>query len=172
MLKLYTTSKLPRWREIRIYVEIVHYVKLSFRPLRIYFLLAPARISLGNENPRIFLLGIPLCFCWRLGINSFWLQLVSLLELSRWHLKINSVWCHIRSPLRFAIPGDSFSVIPPCFLLLGLLWLFVCGELHFPPLRVYYYYIFLGNYINHQSTYSLCYLWPIIQLRKYICPKY
>ena len=93
--------------------------------------------------------GIPLRFCWCLGINSFWRQLGSLLELSCWHLGINSVWRQLGSPLVFAIPGDSFSRIPPCFPPLGftlvvrslgtpfspvggLLFFYFLGELHIP----------------------------------------
>ena len=107
---------------------------------------------LGMKIPGDSLSGIPLCFLWRLGINSFWRQLGYLLALPRWHLGINSVWCHIGSLLGFAIPGDSFSGIPPCIPCWFLLCLFVCVELRFSPLGVYYSSPLLGNYINHQRT--------------------
>ena len=93
-------------------------------------------------------LGIPLCFRWRLIINVFWRQLESLLEFSHWHLGINSVWRQLGSSLVFSIPGDLFSGIPTCFPRWGLLWLFVCGEIHFPPLGVYYSSPFLENYMQ------------------------
>ena len=69
---------------------------------------------LGIKIPGDSLSGIPLWFCWRLGINSFWCQLGSSLELSRWHLGINSLWRQLGSPLGFAIPWDSFLGIPLC----------------------------------------------------------
>ena len=53
---------------------------------------------------------------WHLGINSFWSQLRSLLELSRWHLGITSFWHQLISSLVLEIPGDSLSGIPLCFL--------------------------------------------------------
>ena len=47
------------------------------------------------------------------------LLLGSLLEFPRGRLGTNSVWRPFGSLLLFAIPGDSFSGIPPCFPPLG-----------------------------------------------------
>ena len=70
---------------------------------------------------------------WHLGINSFWRQMVSSLELSCRHLGINSVWRQLGSPLGFAISGYSLSGIPPCFPSLGFtLIICSCGTTYFP----------------------------------------
>ena len=63
--------------------------------------------------------GVPLCFLWRLGINSFWRQLGSSLELSGWHLGIKTIWRQLGLLFGFAIPGGFFLGIPPCFPPLG-----------------------------------------------------
>ena len=93
--------------------------KLSCWHLRFFFFWRILGYPLGMKTPGDSFSGIPLCFRWRLGINSFWCQLGYSLELSRWYLIINSVWNQIGLPLGFAIPGDSFSGISPCFLPLG-----------------------------------------------------
>ena len=105
---------------------------------------------LGMKIPRDSLSGIPLHFCWRLRINCFWRQLGSLLELSRLHLGINSVWRQFGSPLGFAIPGDSFSGIPPCFPPFGFTLLICSCGTTFSPLGVYYSSPLLENYIYPQ----------------------
>ena len=70
---------------------------------------------------------------WHLGINTFWRQLGSLLEFSSQYLGNNSVWIQIGSPLGFAIPGDSFSRIPPCSPPLVFTFLIrQCGTKYFP----------------------------------------
>ena len=56
------------------------------------------------------------------------------------------------SPLGFAIPGDSFSEIPPCFPPSGFILLICSWGTTFTLLGVYYYSPFLGNYINHKIT--------------------
>ena len=174
---------MSRWHEVRIYIEIVHYVEivplaqqspvgtsgvfifganLDLRRNCTLCRNCPAGTSefihfwrqlgspLGMKIPGDYFSGIPLGFCWRLGINSFWCQFGSSLEFSRWHLGINSVWRQLGLPLGFAIPGDSISGIPPCFpplgftLLIcswgitfhtigGLLLLSFLGELHRSP---------------------------------------
>ena len=89
--------------------------------------------------------GIHLCFRWHLGINSFWRQLGSLLELFRWHLRINSVWSGLGSPLGFAIPVDSFSGISPCFPLLGFTLLICSWGSTFSPVGGLLLVYFLGE---------------------------
>ena len=89
------------------------------------------------------------CSRWHLRINLFWIQLGFSLEFPRWHLGINSIWRQLRSPLGFAIPGDSFSGIPPCFPLLGFTLLICsCGTTYF-PVRDLLFFSFLGGL--HQS---------------------
>ena len=175
--------KLSCWRKIlrpglrsdfifaqtRIYVEIVHYVENypSGTSEFIYFW-RQLGSYLGVKISGDSFLGIPLRFCWCLVINSFWHQFGSLLEFSCGNIATNFVWRQLRSPLGFAIPGDSFLGIPPCSPRWGLLWFFVHGELHFPPLGVYYSYPFLGNYINNQITDFLRYPQPSLRLRTYV----
>ena len=56
-----------------------------------------------------------------------------LLEFSCWHFGINSFCRYLGSPLRFGIPGDSFSVIPLCFPPLGFNMLIsLWGTAYFP----------------------------------------
>ena len=99
--------------------------------------------------------GIPLCFRWRLGINYFWRQLGSSLELSCWHFKINSFWFHMGSPSVFAIPVDSLSGITPCFTLLGFTLITrLCGTTYFPVGGLLYF-SFLG--VLHQHILIMCY---------------
>ena len=102
---------------------------------------------LGMKIPGDSFSGNPIRFRWRLGTNSFWRQLGSSLELSRWHLVINSVWYQLGLPLGFLIPEIPSRGFLLVFLCWSLLYLFVRGELHFPPLGVYYSYSFLGNYM-------------------------
>ena len=71
---------------------------------------------------------------WHLGINSFWRQLRSLWELSHWHLGIIYICRQLRSPLGFAIPGDSFLGILPCFPLLGFTLIIRSWGTTFPPM--------------------------------------
>ena len=107
--------------------------------------------SLGVKIPGDSFSGIPLRFCWRLGINSFWRQLGSLLEFSRGHLGINSVWRKIGSTLGFAIPGDSF---------LRYSYLF-------PPVGVYSAYLFVGNYISPRWRFTILLLsWGTTSITK------
>ena len=51
----------------------------------------------------------------------------------------------------FAIPGDSFSGLPPCFPLLGFTLLISSWGTIFPLLGFYYYYTFLGNYMDPET---------------------
>ena len=127
---------------------------------------------LGMKIPGYSLSRVPLCFRWRLGINSFCNQLESSLEFSRWHLGIKSVWRQLGSPLEFAIHWESVSGIPRCFPPLGFTLLIHSWGTTFPPLGVYYSSPFLGNYINHQMTDCLLYPRPSHRLRKYIILKY
>ena len=108
---------------------------------------------LGMKIPGDSLLGVPVYFRWRLGINSFWRELGYLLGFSRWHLQINTVWRQIGSPLGLSISGDSFLGIPPyisplgftlliclwettCSPVGGLLFLSFLGELHLGPYTI------------------------------------
>ena len=118
---------------------------------------------LGMKIPGDSLSEIPLCFCCRLGINSFWRQHGYLLEFFCLHLIINSVWRQLRCPLVFLTPGDSFLGIPPCFPLLGFTQLICSCGTTFPPLGVYYSSPFLGNHIyfscdHHKIIAPLTYL--------------
>ena len=97
---------------------------------------------------------IPLLFLWCLVINSFWRQLGSLLEFSRWHLRINYVWRQLGSPLGFAIPGYSFSEIPPCFPPLGFTLLICLWGTTFSPVRGLLSFSFLGE-IHQSPNYRL-----------------
>ena len=101
---------------------------------------------MGMKITGYSLSGIPLCFCWRLGINSFWLQLGSSLELSRWHLGINSLWRQLGSPLGFAIPRDSFSGIPLSFPPLGFHLLIHLWGTTFSPVGGLLLFSFLGKH--------------------------
>ena len=84
------------------------------------------------------------------------LLLGSLLEFPRGRLGTNFVWRPFGSLLGFAIPGDSFSGIPPCFPPLGFT-LIVCSRgTTFPPLVVYCSSPFLGNYISPQKSTLTC----------------
>ena len=103
------------------------------------------RSPLGMKILGDSLSGIPFCFRWRLGINSFWRQLGSSLELSRWHLGFNFVWRLLGSPLGFAIPGDSFSGISPCFPLLGFTLLICSWGTTFSPVGGLLFFSFLGE---------------------------
>ena len=98
--------------------------------------------------PGDYFSGIPLRFCWCLGINSFWRSLGYLLELSGWNLGINPVWRQLGLTLGFAIPIDSFSGITLCFHPLGFTLLISLWGTTFPPLGVYYSSPFLGNNIK------------------------
>ena len=89
--------------------------------------------------------GIPLCFCWRLVINSFWRKLKSQLELSRWHLRVNTVWRQLGSPLGFAVPRDSVSGITPCFPMLGFTLLICSWGTKFSPVGGLLFFYFLGK---------------------------
>ena len=115
------------WRDslfapTRLYVEIVLYIKSFYRHLGFYFLLVPALIVLERKiQARIpfgdSLRGFHFAFAGTselLPLGSFW-------EFSRRRLGTNSFWCPFRSLLLFAIPGDSFLGIPPCFPPLGFI---------------------------------------------------
>ena len=103
------------------------------------------RSPLGMKIPVDSFSGIPLCFRWRLRINYFWCQLGSSLEFSRWHLGINSVWRQLILPLGFAIPGDSFSGIPPFFPQLGFTLIICLWGTIFPPVGGLLFFSFLGG---------------------------
>ena len=64
----------------------------------------------------VFPSGIPLWFCWYIGITSVGILFVIFIHR---RLGTNSVWRPFVSLLLFAIPGDSFSGIPPWFPQLG-----------------------------------------------------
>ena len=87
-------------------------------------------------------------FRWHLGINSSWRQLGSSLELSLWNLGIHSVWSHLGYPLGFAISGDSFLEIPPCFPPLGFTLIIRFWGTTYLPVGIYYTSPFLGTYIR------------------------
>ena len=98
------------------------------------------------------------------------------------------------SDLRWNFPAGTLELIPFCarsdrlwdlrlpeiplwgFLLLfprrSLLWLFVHGELHFPPFGVFYCFPFLGNSINHEMKNYLRSPQPSLRLRTYVIIKY
>ena len=63
-----------------------------------------------------FLSGIPLCFRWYRGLTSAGI----LIGISRGRLGTNSFCSLFGSLLLFAIRGDSFSGVPPCFPPLGV----------------------------------------------------
>ena len=142
--------------------------KSSFRHLRIYLLLAPARNVLGSENSWRFLLGdsssillVPqkliyfgasLDICWNFTLGTSELIPFGACSDRLWDLQ------------SLNIPSWGFLLVFPCW---GLLWLFVHGELHFPPLGIYYSSLFLGNYIYHQMIDCLRSPWPIRRLLTY-----
>ena len=136
----------------RIYVEIVHYVKIVLWPSRNLFPFWRQLIShLGVKITGYSFLGIPLCFRWCLRINSFGSQIRSSLEFPAGTSEL----------VPFGASSDRlwvlwFREMPSCWFLFffprwGLLFLFICGELHFPPLWVYYSYPFLGNFIYYRG---------------------
>ena len=145
-----------------VYVEIVHYVNnypsgtsefISFwHQLRSY---------LGVKIPGYYFSGIPLRFCWRLRINSFWHQLGYSLEFSRGHLGTNSVWRPLGLSLGFAIPRDSFSGIPPYFPLLGFTLIIRSRGTTFSPVGGLLLFFFLGEL--HQSPNEILPTFPLIQ---------
>ena len=115
--------------------------------------------------PGDWLSGIPLCFRWHLGINSFWRQLISLLELSCCHLRINSFWRQLGSPSGFAIPRYSFLGIPPCFPPLGLTMLIRSWGTTYFPVGILLYFCFLGEL--HQSPKEKISYSPLDPVAKY-----
>ena len=131
----------------------------SFRHLRICFLLAPGWIVLGSENnPEIPSRGFLFVFSGALEIIPFgassdlcWNFPAGKLELIPLGASLDRLW-DLRSP---EIPSQWFLLVFPCW---GLLWLFVCGELYFPLLGVYYSYPFLGNYINVCLSWGCSYI--------------
>ena len=100
--------------------------------------------------PGDYFSGITLCFRCRLGINSFWQQLESSLEISRRHLGTNYVWCQLGLSLGFAIPGDSVSWIPPYYPPLWFTLLICSWGATFSPVGVLLFFSFLGEL--QQST--------------------
>ena len=67
------------------------------------------------------------------------------LELIPFGASLDRLW-----DLRFPkIPSRGFLLVFPRW---GLLCLFVCGELHFPPLGVYYPSPFLGGYMRVRES--------------------
>ena len=98
--------------------------------------------------------GVPLCFRWCLGITSFLRPLRYSLEFSRRRLGTNSVWRSFGSPLVFAIPGDSFSGIPPCFPPLGFTLIVRSRVTTFSPVGVFLFFSFLGGL--HLPRYRSC----------------
>ena len=103
---------------------------------------------MGVKIPGDSFSGIPLCFCWCLGITSFWRPLGSSLEFSCGRLGTNSVWRPFGSTLGFVTPRYFFSGIPPCFPPLEFTLIVCLRGTTFPPLGVYCYSPFLGNYIK------------------------
>ena len=73
------------------------------------------------------------------------LPLGSSLEFSCGRLGTNSVWRPFGSPLGFAIPGDSFSGIPPCFPPLGFTLIVRSQGTTFSPVGGLLFFYFLGE---------------------------
>ena len=65
------------------------------------------------------------------------------MEFSRGHLVTNFVWRPLGSPLGFAIPGDSFSGIPPCFPPLGFTLIVLSWGTIFSPVGGFLFFSFL-----------------------------
>ena len=73
------------------------------------------------------------------------LPLGFLLEISRGRLRTNSFCCLFGSLLLFAIRGDSFSRIPPCFPPLGFTLIVRLQGTHFSPVGGLLFFSFLGE---------------------------
>ena len=96
------------------------------------------------------------------------LPLGSLLGFSCGRLGNNSVWHPFGSPLGFAIPGDSFSGIPPFFPLLGFTLIIRLRGTTFSPVGGLLLFSFLGKL--HQSLNDRLPTFPSTQpLSTYIC---
>ena len=98
----------PTW----IYVEIVPYVEIFFQTPRNLFPFGGCSDCTWEWNSKEISSQI---FLFAFAGASELLLLIYLLEFSRERLGTNSVWRLFGLPLGFAIPGDSFSGIPPCF---------------------------------------------------------
>ena len=89
---------------------------------------------------------------WHLGINYFWRQLVSLLELYLWHLGLASFRQQPGSSLGLEIPGDSFLGISLFFcwhLIINSFWRQLGYLLELSRWHL------VINYFWHQIKYSL-----------------
>ena len=110
-------------------------LKISFRHVRIYFLFgAISNRTWEWKSPDIPSCGFLFAFAGALELIPFGARSDLHWNFPEGTLAKHSVWRPIGSTLAFAIPGDSFSgflLVSPHW---GLLWLFVRGEQHFPPL--------------------------------------
>ena len=106
-------------------------------------------LYLGVKIPGDSFSGILLCFHWCLVIISFWRSIGSSLEFFCRRLGNNSVWRPLGSPLVFAIPGDSFLGIPPCFPALGFTLILCSRGTAFSLVWGFLFFSFLGGL--HQS---------------------
>ena len=142
----------PAGVKSRIYVEIVHYVSI--------FLLAQNSPAGASEW---------FTFCANSDLRRNCTLLKIVLQAPRnlfsFGASLGLTW-EWKSP---DIPSPGFLLVSPRW---GLLCLFVCGGLHFPPLGVYYSSPFLGNYINHQMKYFLRSHRPSRRPRTYIRLQY
>ena len=151
---------MSRWREIlrlalridfifaptRIYVEIVHYVKIVLQAPRNLF---PFGASLDCtwewKSPEIPSRGFLFAFAGVLGLIPFgasldlrWNFPAGTSELIPFGASLDILW-------EFAIPGDSFSRIPPCFPLLGFTLIIHLRGTTFSPVGGLLFFSFLGE---------------------------
>ena len=180
-------QKLSRWRKIlrmalrsdflfaqtRIYVEIVRYVKIILQaPRNLFPFGASSDLTWEWKSPEIPSWEFLFAFA---GASEFipfgassdlrWNFPAGTSELILFGTSSDRLW-----DLWFPeIPSRGFLLVFPRW---GLLCLFVCGELYFPPLGVYYSSPLLGNYVNHQITDCLRSPQPSRRLRTNIRLKY
>ena len=126
----------------RVYLEIVPYVEIFLQAPRNLFPFGARFYSTLEWNSKeIPFRGFLFAFT---GASEL-LPLVSLLEFSRRCLGTNSIWRPFGSPLGFAIPGDSFPGIPPCFPPLWFILIFRSRGTTFTPVGGLLFFSFLAE---------------------------